>query len=41
MLPVADAAGEADLVMLGPDTEHKAIFNGHIAPHLATATPCS
>ena len=35
MLPVADAADEADLVMLlGPDTEHKAIFNGHIAPHL-------
>jgi ketol-acid reductoisomerase len=35
VLPVADAADEADLVMLlGPDTEHKAIFNGHIAPHL-------
>ena len=33
MLPVADAAAEADLVMLlGPDTEHKAIFNEHIAP---------
>jgi ketol-acid reductoisomerase len=33
---IADAAAEADLVMLlGPDTEHKAIFNGHIAPHLA------
>jgi ketol-acid reductoisomerase len=34
---IADAAAEADLVMLlGPDTEHKAIFNDHIAPHLAT-----
>jgi ketol-acid reductoisomerase len=33
---IADAAAEADLVMLlGPDTEHKAIFNDHIAPHLA------
>jgi len=32
---VADATAEADLVMLlGPDTEHKAIFDGHIAPHL-------
>ena len=32
---VADAAAEADLIMLlGPDTEHKAIFNEHIAPHL-------
>jgi ketol-acid reductoisomerase len=32
---VADATAEADLVMLlGPDTEHKAIFNEHIAPHL-------
>ena len=36
VLPVAEAAAEADLVMLlGPDTEHKAIFNGHIAPHLS------
>ncbi|MDP1818748.1 MAG: ketol-acid reductoisomerase [Acidimicrobiales bacterium] len=35
VLSVADATAEADLVMLlGPDTEHKAIFNGHIAPHL-------
>ncbi|HZM29592.1 MAG TPA: ketol-acid reductoisomerase [Acidimicrobiales bacterium] len=35
VLPVADAAAEADLIMLlGPDTEHKAIFNEHIAPHL-------
>jgi ketol-acid reductoisomerase len=35
VLSVADAAKEADLVMLlGPDTEHKAIFNEHIAPHL-------
>ncbi|HLM28379.1 MAG TPA: ketol-acid reductoisomerase, partial [Acidimicrobiales bacterium] len=33
---IADAAAEADLVMLlGPDTEHKAIFNDHIAAHLA------
>jgi len=33
---IADASAEADLVMLlGPDTEHKAIFNDHIAPHLA------
>jgi ketol-acid reductoisomerase len=32
---IADAAAEADLIMLlGPDTEHKAIFNGHIAAHL-------
>ena len=32
---IADATDEADLVMLlGPDTEHKAIFNEHIAPHL-------
>jgi ketol-acid reductoisomerase len=35
VLPVAEAAAEADLVMLlAPDTEHKAIYNGHIAPHL-------
>ncbi|HEX2564390.1 MAG TPA: ketol-acid reductoisomerase, partial [Acidimicrobiales bacterium] len=33
---IADAAAEADLVMLlGPDTEHKAIFNDQIAAHLA------
>jgi ketol-acid reductoisomerase len=32
---IADASAEADLVMLlGPDTEHKAIFTEHIAPHL-------
>jgi ketol-acid reductoisomerase len=32
---IADATAEADLVMLlGPDTEHKAIFTGHIASHL-------
>jgi len=32
---IADAAAEADLIMLlGPDTEHKAIFTEHIAPHL-------
>ena len=35
VLPVSEAAAEADLiVLLGPDTEHKAIFNEHIAPHL-------
>ena len=35
VLSVADAAAEADLIMLlGPDTEHKAIFNDHIAPNL-------
>ncbi|HEY7068999.1 MAG TPA: NAD(P)-binding domain-containing protein, partial [Acidimicrobiales bacterium] len=35
VLSVADATAEADLVMLlGPDTEHKAIFSQHIAPHL-------
>jgi ketol-acid reductoisomerase len=35
VLPVADAAAEADLVMLlGPDTEHKAIFTEHIAANL-------
>jgi ketol-acid reductoisomerase len=33
---IADAVAESDLVMLlGPDTEHKAIFSVHIAPHLA------
>jgi ketol-acid reductoisomerase len=32
---IADASAEADLIMLlGPDTEHKAIFTEHIAPHL-------
>jgi ketol-acid reductoisomerase len=32
-----EAAAEADLVMLlGPDTEHKAIFNQHIAPNLSS-----
>ncbi|MGV3759567.1 MAG: ketol-acid reductoisomerase [Actinomycetota bacterium] len=35
VLSIADATAEADLVMLlGPDTEHKAIFNEHIAPNL-------
>jgi ketol-acid reductoisomerase len=35
VLSVADATKEADLVMLlGPDTAHKAIFNEHIAPNL-------
>jgi ketol-acid reductoisomerase len=33
---IADAVVQSDLVMLlGPDTEHKAIFSQHIAPHLA------
>ena len=32
---IADATAEADVIMLlGPDTEHKAIFTEHIAPHL-------
>ena len=36
VLSIADAAAEADLIMLlGPDTEHKAIFNEHIAPNLS------
>ncbi|HEX8804693.1 MAG TPA: ketol-acid reductoisomerase [Acidimicrobiales bacterium] len=34
---IADAAAEADLVvLLGPDTEHKAIFTEHIAPNLSS-----
>ena len=34
---IADAAAEADLIMLlGPDTEHKAIFNDFIAPNLSS-----
>src|SRR5687767_569381 len=34
---VADAAAEADLVMLTlPDTEHKRVFNEEIAPHLSS-----
>jgi ketol-acid reductoisomerase len=34
---IAEAAAEADLIMLlGPDTEHKAIFNDHIAPNLSS-----
>jgi ketol-acid reductoisomerase len=33
---IADAVAEADVVMLlGPDTEHKAIFTEHVAPNLA------
>src|SRR3546814_11724260 len=37
VLSVADATAEADLVMLlGPDTEHKAIFTEHIAPNLSS-----
>jgi ketol-acid reductoisomerase len=36
VLPVAEAAAEADLIMLlGPDTEHKAIYTDHIEPHLS------
>jgi ketol-acid reductoisomerase len=36
VLSIAEATAEADLVMLlGPDTEHKAIFNEHIAPNLS------
>ena len=35
VLSIAAASAEADLIMLlGPDTEHKAIFNEHIAPNL-------
>ena len=34
---IADAAAEADLIMLlGPDTEHKAIFTESIAPNLSS-----
>jgi ketol-acid reductoisomerase len=34
---IAEAAAEADLiVLLGPDTEHKSIFNEHIAPNLSS-----
>ena len=37
VLSVAEATAEADLIMLlGPDTEHKAIFNEHIAPNLTS-----
>jgi ketol-acid reductoisomerase len=37
VLSVADATAEADLIMLlGPDTEHKEIFNEHIAPNLSS-----
>jgi ketol-acid reductoisomerase len=33
---IADAVAESDVAMLlGPDTEHKAIFTEHIAPNLA------
>jgi ketol-acid reductoisomerase len=36
VLSVAEAAAEADLIMLlGPDTAHKAMFNDHIAPNLS------
>src|SRR6476660_8603285 len=36
VLPIADAAGEADVVMiLAPDTEQKAIYDEHIAPNLS------
>jgi ketol-acid reductoisomerase len=37
VLSVADATAEADLIMLlGPDTAHKAMFNEHIAPNLSS-----
>ena len=33
---IADASAEADLIMiLAPDTEQKAIYDEHIAPHLS------
>ena len=36
VLPIADAAGEADVIMmLVPDTEQKAIYDEHIAPNLS------
>ena len=36
MLPIADAAAEADVIMiLAPDTEQKAIYDEHIAPNLS------
>ncbi len=35
VLPIAEAAAAADLIMiLAPDTEQKAIYDEHIAPHL-------
>ena len=35
MLSIAEAAAEADVVMiLAPDTEQKAIYDEHVAPHL-------
>ena len=42
MLSVADAAAEADVIMiLLPDTEQAAVYEAEIAPHLAPATPSS
>src|SRR3546814_15290472 len=42
VLSVADATAEADLViLLGPDTEHKATFNEPNAPHLPSGPPLS
>ncbi len=36
VLPIADAAAEADVIMiLAPDTEQKAIYDEHIAPNLS------
>jgi ketol-acid reductoisomerase len=36
VLPIADATAEADVIMiLAPDTEQKAIYDEHIAPHLS------
>ena len=35
VLSIADAAARADVIMLlAPDTEQKAIYDEHIAPHL-------
>ena len=42
VLSVADAAAEADLIMiLLPDTEQKSVYDAEIAPHLPRATPSS
>jgi ketol-acid reductoisomerase len=40
VLSVAEAAAEADVIMiLLPDTEQEAVYDGEIAPHLSPATP--
>jgi ketol-acid reductoisomerase len=37
VLPIAEAAAAADVIMiLAPDTEQKAIYDEHIAPHLTS-----